>query len=272
MRHASTRWGFGPSRAATPRRVAAFTLLEVVLAIGILLALVSLTLPLMTGLSANVRFKEASRTIENATAMARADAISSAGPVALVARERSNGQVELRGVKLDSLPKRSADEVASRITEQSEVPPTSSRGEVYAHLPDGVKVQLPENGGDIGTDSDDIWGAGVTTGEQSSLLAGISTQISNAVAREVVLAVMLPNGGARSDSTYVLRDRVGREATIHVNSWTGVATVDAPIDPRSARSAAGTADADAVRNTRSPGAAPKAMRDPPTIADTPPGG
>jgi type II secretory pathway pseudopilin PulG len=194
--------GVAPVEPGMPKR--GFSILELLIVLGVVVALGAVVSANLFGLAAGARFEEAVRRIEAAFVLARADAQREGAALAMVA---------------DSGPERVAlvlerFEPGSAVEGERADPAGGRASRRLVLLPAGVRVedQLP-----VGTGTTDS--PAVPPAE-----AGASR---NASGRESVrMCVMLPDGGAWTSKPVYLVGPGERAARIEVNRWTGMARIE----------------------------------------------
>lgn len=189
-----------------PKR--AFSLIELLIVVGVVVALGALVSVNLLDAAASAGFDEAARRIESAFVLARADAQRERRPLSVVAVEGA------KGVSLVLETFEPGAEGASGGQPSAAGEERAARRLVV--LPRGVRIthEAPAaaEGGVAG-------GAG----------GGVTEESRRAGDERVRLCVMLPDGGAWSAATAYLRARE-RAAKIGVNRWTAGAVIEPVAD------------------------------------------
>lgn len=186
-----------------PRR--AFSLLEVLIAIAVVAAIAGVVFANLSGWTGRARFEAATRLVESAAAMVRADAMREGRALSLVAVERPDGwrlEVEEFGVEI------------------AEDSPTGRR--VVVELPSGARMSAtrPRPAED----------------EMLTVTPSINAQPGPEESERVDVCVLLPDGSAWGGLKYVIGPGE-RLAEVRVSAWTGAARVTevpwpTPTDPQ----------------------------------------
>ncbi len=218
-----------------------FTLMEVIVVLGIVLALASVIAPVVITWRQASRLESAGSQVEAALIMARADAQRQSAPVRVMARMNGSGEVELvaEAVSLDDRRGR-ADagglfDGGEREGDGGSLNPKSASGEpapttVSCTLPRGVVVRdalpdetLPSAADGAGPgDGERRAGAGVASGASGSL--GSSERVADR-SEWVLLALFLPDGEVVRPGPRYLIDSRGKAAEVRVDSWSGRVSV-----------------------------------------------
>ncbi len=200
--------GGSPGRARAGR--SAFTLIELLLALALLAALVSLSLPSLRRWAADATFAGASSLTETTLALVRLEAQRAGVPRTVRAEQDAEGRWLL---------------VVRSLADGGEEDWAARAGRVAARLPSGCSVgrrAKPEAGADEVPD-EAADGLGGDAGASSDAGPGRSGPIE--------LAVFLADGSAWPSRGVLLRDRGGHAAEILVSPWSGLARVEALPPP-----------------------------------------
>lgn len=172
-----------------------FSMIELLIVVGVVVALGAVVSASLLGWGADARFQEASRRVESALVIARADALREGRALAIMARS-DRGRVAL--VLETFEPERVGSEAGARPSRRLVV------------LPDGVRVVDRLESQD---------GAGTAA-------ARADAAVQEGAEVSVRLCVMLPDGGAWASAPVYLVGPGDRAAKIGVNRWTGTARIE----------------------------------------------
>ncbi len=201
-------------------RSRAFTLMEVVVVMGVLLALASVVVPIAVTSARAGRVDDAGVQVEAAMAMARADAQRQSAPVRVMARTLATGEVEVYSEAV-ALGVPSDEEIGG----VASTPAASERSLGTCVLPRGVTVRDRLAGasedealtGSAGAEPR-VAGAGLSVsgpdGEVTAAGAGGD-------ATSVLLAVFMPDGEVLGPGPRYLVDGHGRVAEVRVDCLSG---------------------------------------------------
>lgn len=195
-----------------------FSILELLVVVGVIVALGAVVSASLFGLAAGARFDEAVRRVEAAFVLARADAQRERTALAVVADSGADGvALVLERFEPGSEP---AAAVEPR-------PAGSAGGRVSRRLvllPPGVRAtdQLPPAPG--------------SADSRTVPPAGTGTARAEGGRQSVRVCVMLPDGGAWASGPVYLVGAGERTAKIGVNRWTGTARVEV-VEARNAMDA-----------------------------------
>jgi prepilin-type N-terminal cleavage/methylation domain-containing protein len=208
-----------------------FTLLEIMIALGLLLSVVSLAIPTFVRLLGSTTFEETASQLESVLVMARADAQRDARAIRLVAYTRESGMVVLYTEPLESdtasgvgfeqpvdasaPDERIVDDVSFRA-------PGVSPGRLRLRLPEGYRIDTapPPPAG---------VGPSVARGDASAAFAPMETLDAMLVpgvgeeTRSVTLGIFLPDGSVIAGSARYLVGSDGQGLELRINRWTGSA-------------------------------------------------
>lgn len=206
-----------PARAGrrSGRRGAAraFTLIEVVIALGLVLLLAGLALPTLIGLTSGAALREGESCVESVAAICRAEAMRRGQVIELAARENADGVTVLLGRRADSAPVSGAGDAPDGDAAASDPWPAF----LVEELPRGCAV------------IEDV-AERESTGRAED--GGPAAPGGSATPRKAVLiAAFLPSGAAAVKGATKLHAKDRREASIGVNGWTGAVRVT-PIAPK----------------------------------------
>jgi Tfp pilus assembly protein FimT len=188
-----------------------FSIVEVLIALSIVVAIGALAMPNLVGMSKTVRMKEAGRIVEDAVAEARTEAQRRGVAIRLHAETTPDGRTVLVG-KAASV----RDVVNQRLQGEGEAsetghaaPGASRFGQalVWAQLPEGCSLDTEATDGieDANTTPNNTW---EPTDEQRANLPKW-------------LWVVLPDGAVSSERASTLKGPGERRASVVVNRWTG---------------------------------------------------
>ncbi len=231
------------------------TLLELLIVLGLLLAIGAIALPSLRSLLARQSFEAAVERAQQQLLMARAHAQVTGKPVEVVYRAESR-TIEARlflidegegPVERESLDRASGDHDGDDIARGAEVEGAILEPWAVIDLPRGVKlsreapdaaVELAESQGDDAAKANLIELAGDAA--SSRLL----DSMESAEEDPLRLAVLLPDGTAMLTNELWIADEDGRFGRLIVNPWTGAATFESLPPPGSAPQAEEVAEAD----------------------------
>ncbi len=192
-------------------RTKGFSIVEVLIALSIVVAIGALAMPNLVGMSKTVRMKEAGRIVEDAVAEARTEAQRRGVAIRLHAETTPDGRTVLVGKAAsvhDVVNQRLQGE--GEASETGHAAPGASRfGQalVWAQLPEGCSLDTETTDGteDANTPPNDAW---EPTDEQRANLPKW-------------LWVVLPDGAVSSERASTLKGPGERRASVVVNRWTG---------------------------------------------------
>jgi len=184
----------------------AFSLVEVLVALAVLILLGALVLPTLHGLSDTAEFRETCDQLSSAVSVCRSEAQRRGTPMELVARKESDGRVSLVGRP-------------ARLDESSKEKPHS--GQVLLVLPQGYSINhesaAPEQPDlSVGTSENDA-PAGIAASTQE-----------DAVPKPLV--VFWASGATAKGSGLYLHTRDGRVMGAEINSFTGALRLEQLAD------------------------------------------
>lgn len=173
-----------------------FSMIELLIVVAIVVALGAVVSASLLGWGADARFEEASRRVESAFVIARADALREGRALAIMARpDRGRDGMDL---VLETFDPEGGSEAGARPSRR------------LVALPDGVRVVDRLESQD---------GAGTAApGADAAVQAGAGGSVR--------LCVMLPDGGAWASAPVYLVGPGDRAAKIGVNRWTGTARIE----------------------------------------------
>ncbi len=210
------------------------TLLELLIAISLVVALGAIVLPAMTGVQNQRAFDSTVQIIRDQLLLARAHAQSTASPVEVIYYSRSP-RVEVRlfdpALQASASPFVDADGSDDRqqaepliLDEQDEDELVIPEAWAYRHLAQNVRITKtpPQEAAD---DFDDAFGSfddfGADFADQSQLFD------PDEEPHAIRLAVFLPDGSALLGEPFWVIDNNGRVGRLEVNPWTGLPSFDA---------------------------------------------
>lgn len=192
-------------------RTQGFSILEVLIALSIVIAVAALAMPNLVGMSKTVRMREAGRIVEDAVAEARTEAQKRGVAIRLHAETTADGRTVLVGKAAsvhDVVNERLHGESEQQEGEQS-LPGFSRFGPslVWAKLPEGCSFDTEMNaeGAEPKGEANAGW---EPTAEQKANLPKW-------------LWVVLPDGAVSSEHQSTLKGPGERRAALVVNRWTG---------------------------------------------------
>lgn len=202
----------------------AFTLIEVVIALGLVLLLGGLALPTLIGLTSGASLSESESRVESVAAICRAEAMRRGQVIELAARENADGVTVLLGRRADSAPVSGAGDAPDGDGAASDPWPAF----LVEELPRGCAV------------IEDVAERESTGRAEDGGRAGPGAEDGGSAAprKEVLIAAFLPSGAAAVRGATKLRAKDGREASIGVNSWTGTVRVTPSAPKREEESGA----------------------------------
>ena len=187
-------------------RARAFTLWELVVAIGLLLIIAALAVPLSLAWFGQAQFDEAGRQVEAALSMARSDAQREGKPVQIMLRPDESG-----GWSVVKVPVLGAPDFEGDATAQSRTSSDRRADETLVSLPRNVQVSLaPKNDDDAaGTPNEPANESGAASSDDDSAHEGF------------VVATFMPDGEPTRCSAWVMADTKGKALRFTIDSWTG---------------------------------------------------
>ncbi|MBL8763998.1 MAG: type II secretion system protein [Phycisphaerae bacterium] len=201
----------------------AFTLVEILIAIVIVVSLCAVVVPLSTSLSERARFAQAQGQVEAMLTQARTESRRLGVAVQVFATPGQDGtfQLEAAAVRPGDRPRdeavspRTFDDGTMTVRGGAENDATrSSVSTEPVALPAGVLVSCERS-----TD-----GSGMLANDQN--VSAADAQLAEDFAQgRIVIAVFLPDGGAIQGAPSYLVGRDGRAAELKVNRWTGSPSV-----------------------------------------------
>jgi type IV fimbrial biogenesis protein FimT len=185
----------------------AFTLVELMVAIAVLIVIAALVLPSMDTISESSKFRSACDQLSSAASVCRAEAKRTGKPVAVVATMNEDGRQTIVSVPLGDV---------AQLDEDSTVEVDSR---VLMVMPAGVSVRAREKGA------------------STKLAAGqaedpISVEVEEQDAETTQsLIIYWADGGATASAPMVVTGPGGRTAGAKVNSWTGALSISSEPEP-----------------------------------------
>src|SRR5262245_41465311 len=194
-------------------RAHAFTLLEVIITIALLLVLSAIALPIAMSFERRAAFRETMEHVGAGVAMARAEAQRRGVALELFAEPRQ-GRTVLAVRRL----------AAGAPAETDSEHDTKDAGEVIVEMAEGYGLSRSRPGG------------AVVVGETATAAPTL-----------FVMAVFWPNGAADIGGVFYVTGDAERAAEVHINAWSGGATVQEIelVEPRD-QAAAGNRDGQAA--------------------------
>jgi Tfp pilus assembly protein FimT len=192
----------------------AFSLLEMLVVLGLLILLAALVVPTLAGFSESAEFRETCDQLSSAVSVCRSEAQRRGTPMELVARKESDGRVSIVGrpARLDDNTKESG----------------GSTGQVLLVLPQGYSIDH-----DSGTS---VESSGSPTASDNSDSQPGETRTAAAASEDdgpKPLIVFWANGGASKGSGLYLHGKGGRVVGAEINSFTGMLRLDPVADATS---------------------------------------
>jgi prepilin-type N-terminal cleavage/methylation domain-containing protein len=209
-----------PSRSGLGRAGRAFTIIELMVVLAIMLAVGAIALPLALDDAKRAAMREAQDQLEAVLLSARADA------------QRTGKTVRVIGVVLDGRWVLTEEEVLERKASDDVSPGSGSdlsgatRVIQELPLPDGVRLGRTRDEAEGKVRQ--AWEPGSELGESDESDAEMTTDPSDAGAsggQEIQIAVLLPDGQIMATRPLYLGGADGRVGEVSVNGWTGVLTV-----------------------------------------------
>lgn len=188
-----------------------FSILEVLIALSIVMAIAALAMPNLVGLSKTVRMQEAGRIVEDAVAEARTEAQRRGVAIRLHAETSADGRTVLVG---NAASVHDAVEESSSSNKESASRDPEVRGPfhfgqalVWAQLPEGCSLDTELSADDAEPKVDANAGWEPTADQKANLPKW--------------LWVVLPDGAVSSERPSTLKGPGERRASLVVNRWTG---------------------------------------------------
>jgi len=201
----------------------ALTLLELMIAVAVVLAIASLVMPAVLSRLTATRDEEARVMIDSTIIEARADAARSGVPVRVVAHEAADGRIQIIHEPMREDEDADAPAPAEVVGMEDE-----ARADVERARGSTVRVTLPP---------------GCSFVLRSRLVSldsieALDEEAPEARAPDRTIAIVLPDGGAIAGTALALRTPFGRVYEMAVGTWTGGATFER-WDPEAALEAPG---------------------------------
>ena len=216
-----------------PRR--GLTLLELLIAIGLVVALGALVFPTMMGRQRQRTFDSTIQIIRDQLLLARAHAQATGVPVEVM-YSSDTPRVEARMFRPERAASRFGDDDGSAamldFPEEPDEDVLIPEGWAYRHLAEGVHVtRTPPQ--ELGDGYDDPFGS--FDDDLGAYLDDASASLVPDQPRRIIrLAVFLPDGSALLGEGVWVVDNDGRARRIEVNPWTGLPIFDATVVNRDA--------------------------------------
>lgn len=189
----------------------AFTLIELMVSIAVLIVIAALVLPSIDSLSESSRFRSACDQLSTVASVCRAEAKRTGKPVAVVATMNEDGRQTIVSVPLGDVAQLEEDttiEVDSR---------------VLMVMPAGVSIRAKDS----------------RAAERSSDPVTVAVDEQDQETTQSLI-IYWADGGATASTPMVVTGPGGRTAGAKVNSWTGALSIS--DDPEPEVAAAGTED------------------------------
>jgi len=204
----------------------AFTLIETLITIALLVMLAAVVLPNLAPRIAERRFRDAQQRVELAAVMCRAEAMRAGEARVLVAREDADGVWRFYA---EPLTPESAESSYPMQPDRLDIeaPEFEPAREPLLELPEGCSItdELPQ------TDADELLEPFEELQPELPDLADAGfVEPESEPAPSFVLAAFLPDGRAVTPAELYLLGPGERAATIRIGVWTGAAHVE-PIAP-----------------------------------------
>lgn len=221
----------GIGRPATGRQHAAFTLLELLVVLGLILAIGAISLPTVLDGVERRRFDSAVDDAIGTLRLARAHARLESITVEVVVVEGPEAELTLLARSID-LASFAEDDSESGDSARAIGEPWAER--VLAVLLVSAADSPPgvEDDGDAEPESEATRSSSDARASSPDPLAMAGSGRGESPRRETRIAIFAADGSAPVVAPLRLRDEHGRRATVRVNPWTGLASLD--------RGAAGT--------------------------------
>lgn len=211
------------------------TLLEVMIALGLILALMTVALPAVLQRLPGAIWDETLLQLRSAVRQAAVDCRRTGEPLELVAREDSTGRwvLEARPLSVREVEGIDAEDArvltpgelaaAARVQEAASV---SSGARTYLKLPPDYRLVRPSAEARAalaampsGEDSQADWSAEAREGVDEAVRAALGERTGSPVT-SVTLAILMPDGSALSGDSVVLLGPGGRRSEVSVGGWT----------------------------------------------------
>jgi prepilin-type N-terminal cleavage/methylation domain-containing protein len=212
-------------RGGCARGPGGFTLLEVLIAITLTVALAAVVLPVSVSWLGAAGLDEAAPRLESALSLARADAQRRGVVLEIYAAAAADGTIELRSREL-GVERTDADDVGVPAVQEGEAE-DSGEETVLAELPLGVLLRRVNPGDLQEAGLDDV---GVPGGTKGS--AGNRDESDEA---RLVIALALPDGRIVAEEQAAELRAVGddgRWSVLMINGWTGAVVSRAGVAAR----------------------------------------
>jgi prepilin-type N-terminal cleavage/methylation domain-containing protein len=182
----------------------AFTLVELMVAIAVLIVIAALVLPSMDSISESSKFRSACDQLSSAASVCRAEAKRTGKPVAVVATMNEDGRQTIVSVPLGDVA----------LLEEDATIEVDSR--VLMVMPAGVSIRAREKGASAAADA------------AAPISVGVDKQDAETTQS---LIIYWADGGATASAPMVVTGPGGRSAGAKVNSWTGALSISSEPDP-----------------------------------------
>lgn len=213
-----------------------FTLLEVMIALGLILALMTAALPAVLHRLPGTVWEETLTQLRAGVRHAAADCRRAGQPLELIAREEATGRwvLEARPLSVAAAGALDAEdarvltpaelEEAARIQEALSV---ASGARVYMRLPRDYRVIRPSDEArvllaELPAEGDLPGDAGREMSEEMDAGLAVVLEGEEAPAPDVMLAILMPDGSAITGDPVVLIGPGGRRAELGVRAWSSV--------------------------------------------------
>lgn len=186
---------------------AGFTILEILIALSIVIAIGALAMPSLWGLSSSVRMREAGRIVTDAVAEARTEAQKRGVAIRMQTKTTAEGRTVLVG---------EAASVRTALEDLRQDATTDDGGaSSEKRVPALVWAELPE-GCTLAREMDEA-------GEEGA--GGLELSAEQKAGLPRWLWVVLPDGAVSSEGSSTLKGPGDRRASVVVNKWTGLVRV-----------------------------------------------
>jgi Tfp pilus assembly protein FimT len=184
----------------------AFTLVELMVAIAVLIVIAALVLPSLDSLSESSRFKNACDQLSSAASVCRAEAKRTGKPVAVVATMNEDGSQSIMSVPLGEV---------AHLAELEEDTSVEVDSRVLMVMPKGVSIKADSQQAKSGREE----------GEREE--AALNIEAADAETTQSLI-IYWADGGATASAPMVVTGPGGRSAGAKVNSWTGTLSIAEP--------------------------------------------
>ncbi len=182
----------------------AFTLVELMVAIAVLIVIAALVLPSMDSISESSKFRSACDQLSSAASVCRAEAKRTGKPVAVAATINEEGRQTIVSVPLGDVA----------LLEEDATIEVDSR--VLMVMPAGVSIRAKDKA------------VAARAEAEAPITVGVDAQDAETTQS---LIIYWADGGATASAPMVVTGPGGRSAGAKVNSWTGALSISSEPDP-----------------------------------------